>query len=156
MIRPSLLARTLLVALPLALTACGDDEDPEGAADLWARIHDQSYQSWTRAPGYETRRDSAAPHGDQVEIFINDTVAAALAGDPITSWPVGSIIVKDGYDGGELSLVAAMEKLEDTWFWAEWDADGTSKYSGRAADVATCTDCHQSGADLVRAFGFPQ
>lgn len=156
MTRPSPLSLALLVAVPLALTACGDDEDPEGAADLWARIHEQGYQGWMRAPGYETRRDSAAPHGDQVEIFINDAVAAAIAGDPITSWPVGSIIVKDGYDGGELSLVAAMEKLEGTWFWAEWDADGTSKYSGSAADVATCTDCHQSGSDLVRAFGFPQ
>lgn len=154
MLRPSTLSVALLVAVPMVLTACGDDEDPEGAADLWARIHEQDYQGWMRAPGYEARRDSSAPHGDQVEIFINDTVATALAGGPITSWPVGSIIVKDGYEGGELTLVAAMEKLEGTWFWAEWDADGTSVYSGRAADVATCTDCHQSGSDLVRAFTF--
>jgi len=156
MTRTSLIARALLLAVPLALAGCGDDEDPEGAADLWARIHDQDYQSWMRAPGYETRRSSSSPHGDQVDIFINDTIAAALAGDPITSWPVGSLIVKDGYDGGEFSIVAAMEKREDTWFWAEWDTDGSSKYSGPAADVDTCTDCHESGADLVRAFSFPQ
>lgn len=157
MIRPSPLSLALLVAAPLALTGCGDDEDPEGAADLWARIHEADYQGWQRAPGYEARRDTAAPHGEQVDIFLNTTIAAAVfTGGPITSWPVGSIIVKDGYEGGELTQVAAMEKLEATWFWAEWDADGSSKYSGRAEDVATCTDCHQSGADLVRAFGFPQ
>src|SRR5262245_54149946 len=47
-----------------ALAGCGDDQDPDGAADLWKRIHAQSYRSWMRAPGFETRKASAAPHGD--------------------------------------------------------------------------------------------
>jgi hypothetical protein len=155
--RPFPLARVLLPCLPLALAVlagCGDDQDPEGASDLWARIHDQGYQSWSRAPGYESRRPTDAPHGDEVDIYVNPVVAEALsAGEPLTSWPVGAIIAKDGFEGGEISIVAAMEKLEGGWFWAEWDADGESAYSGNP-DI--CTGCHQSGADMVRAFGFPQ
>jgi hypothetical protein len=146
----------VLFTLPLALAAagCGDDQDPDGAQELWTRIHDQGYQSWARAPGYESRRPTSAPHGDEVDIYINPTVQGILdAGEPITSWPVGSLIAKDGFEGGELSIVAAMEKRDGGWFWAEWDAEGDASYSG---NPDTCTGCHSSGADMVRAFGFPQ
>jgi hypothetical protein len=144
----------LLLSLALALPACGDDQDPDAARELWDRIHAEGYQSWARAPGYETRRASDAPHGDEVDIYINPVIADVLAaGQPITSWPLSSLIVKDGFSGGDPDLVAAMEKRDGGWFWAEWDADGESVYSG---NPDTCTDCHGSGADMVRAFGFPQ
>ncbi len=137
----------------LALLGCGDNQDPAGADELWTRIHDDKYTSWATAPGYETKQPSAAPHGDEVIIYVNDVVAASLGSGPITEWPVDSLIVKDGYDGGELSLVAAMEKRADGWYWAEWSADGSAKFSGKPE---ICTDCHASGADSVRAFGFPK
>ena len=35
--------------------------------------------SWARAPGFPGRTPSTASHGDAVEIFINDTLALALA-----------------------------------------------------------------------------
>jgi hypothetical protein len=138
----------------LALTSCGDDQDPEGAADLLQRMRDDGYQSWARAPGYSERRATNAPHGDQVDIFVNQVVADALAGSAIDEWPVGSIVAKDGYDDdGSLSLVAAMEKREDGWYWAEWDGESDeSLYSGKPA---ICIDCHASGSDYVRAFGRP-
>jgi hypothetical protein len=73
---------------------------------------------------------------------------------PLAEWPVGSLIVKDGYSNdGELELVAAMEKREGGWFWAEWDGKGSAKYSG-SPDI--CTDCHSRGADFVRAFSLPR
>ena len=50
-------------------------------------------------------------------------------------------------------LAAAMEKRADGWYWAEWSADGDAKFSGMPS---TCTDCHQSGADFVRAFPLPK
>jgi len=146
--------RLLIVAacLATASSACGDDQDPEGAAELWDRIHTAEYRSWQRAPGYETRRDSDAPHSEAVDIYVNDVIAAALAAEEsFTAWPTGSLIVKDGFDG-ELEIVAAMEKRQDGWYWVEWDAEGSSDYSGKP-DI--CTGCHQSGADYVRAFDFP-
>jgi hypothetical protein len=151
--RPFTLPATVLLACVLALAGCGDDQDPDGAADLWKRIHDQNYRSWMRAPGYETRKASAAAHGDEVDIYVNPAIQAALSGaGPLASWPDGSVIVKDGFSGGDPHIVAAMEKAGSTWFWAEWDPDGQAAYSG---NPSICTDCHQSGADMVRAFGFP-
>jgi len=154
-LRSPLLPLFLLLATALGAPGCGDDQDPEGAQDFLQRLRDAEYQSWQRAPGFPERRTSSAPHGDQVEIFVNDVVAAALAGGAqLDAWPVGSIVAKDGYDDdGTPALVAAMEKREDGWYWAEWDAaDDTSIYSGKPA---TCIDCHASGADSVRAFGLP-
>lgn len=135
----------------LALSACGDDQDPAGARALLDRVRAEDYTSWSRAPGYETRKPARSPHSDAVEIFINEPVVAALESDPpVTEWPVGSIIVKDGYDGNSRELIAMMEKREDGWFWVEF-IGSDSKYSGKP-DL--CIDCHRSGDDFVRAFAF--
>lgn len=142
----------LLLGSTVLAAACGDDQDPEGADDLLSRMQAESYQSWARAPGYAERRTSSAPHGDEVEIFVNDVAEQALAGSGLEAWPVGTIIAKDGYEDGELSLIAAMEKREDGWYWAEWDGAGDSIYSGKPA---ICIDCHATGDDYVRAFGLP-
>jgi len=143
----------LAFASTITLVACGDDQDPQGARVLWDEIHAQQYRTWQRAPGYESRRGSNAPHGDQVDIYVNDVLAEVLdAGESLTAWPEGALIVKDGFDGGDLDLVAVMQKRADGWYWAEYDADGDSVYSGKPD---TCIDCHRSGADHVRAFAFP-
>jgi hypothetical protein len=143
-----------LAAVCLAAgSACTDDQDPRGAAELYERLQAEGYRDWARAPGYEARRSSSAPHGNEVDIFMNDVVAAALSeGAPIEAWPEGSLIVKDGWDGDELDLVAAMEKRDGRWYWAEWDGEGSSLFSG---EPEVCIDCHASGDDYVRAFGFP-
>lgn len=143
----------LALAVAGAAAGCGDDQRPEEADALWKRIHDEGYRSWSRAPGYESRRESGAPHGDMVEIYVNDVVVQALASaKPLDVWPDGSLIVKDGWSGDELELVAAMEKRGADWFWAEWDGEGSSKYSGKPA---LCTDCHEAGSDYVMAFSLP-
>ncbi len=151
---PRLAFLGLLVATGLLTASCGDDQDPDGASDLLARMKSEDYRSWARGPGYTERRTSSAPHGDEVEIFVNDVAAQALQGSGQDKWPVGSIIAKDGYDeGGGLSHIAAMEKREDGWYWAEWDGETEeSIYSGKPA---TCIDCHATGDDYVRAFGLP-
>jgi hypothetical protein len=147
------LRATLVAAISLAAVSCTDDQDPAGAASLYEELQAADYRSWARAPGYETRRGSSAPHGNEVDIYVNDVVATALAsGEPLEAWPEGSLIVKDGWDGSDLELIAAMEKRSDGWYWAEWDGEGSSLYSGKPE---VCTDCHASGDDYVRAFGFP-
>jgi hypothetical protein len=144
-----------LVALPASLlVACGDDQEPANARDLYQRIQGADYRSWRRPPGYETRQKTSAPHGDSVDIYVNDIVAAALdAGEPLEAWPEGSLIVKDGFEGDDLELVAAMEKRDGVWFWAEY-FDGDAKYSGQPG---ICLECHERGAnDFVRAFPMPR
>ncbi len=145
---------TALLALGLVLAGCGDDQDPDGAAALWTRIHAESYASWARAPGYATRQPSQAAHGNAVEIFVNAVAADALAAHvPLAAWPEGTLIVKDGYDGAEHKLVAAMEKRKDGWYWVEWSASGDSRYSGKPS---LCINCHASGQDSIRAFPLPK
>lgn len=144
--------RISLAVLVGALAACGDNQDPVGAAALWEDIHRDEYRTWQRAPGYEQRRRSNAPHGDDVIVFVDDVVVEALSAEsPVSEWPLGSTIVKDGYNGSALELVAVMEKRESGWFWAEYDGDGEASYSG-SPDL--CTGCHRSGDDYVRAFTF--
>ena len=132
---------------------CGDDQDPNGAAELWTRIHAENYRSWARAPGYETRRASNAAHGDAVDIYVDNTVSLALGAPGITVWPMGSLIVKDGFDNDDFELVAAMEKRGDGWFWVEWNTEGEASYSGKPS---LCIDCHEGGSDSVRAFSLPK
>lgn len=145
------MTRLLLFSVLFGAAACGDDQDPSGARELLDRVRAEGYQDWTRAPGYEVRRASRAPHSDAVDIYINETLVQALEADPpVDAWPIGSIIVKEGWDGGDRELIALMEKRTDGWFWAEFFGSD-SKYSGKP-DL--CIDCHRSGDDFVRAFGF--
>lgn len=142
-----------VMAVGLALNACGDNQDPMGADAFWEKIHDEGYASFARAPGYAERQPARGPHGDEVVVYVNDAVKAALDGPAIKEWPVGSLIAKDAFSGGEVSAVAAMEKRAGGWYWAEWSRDGTATYSGKP-DL--CTGCHGSGADFVRAFPLPK
>jgi hypothetical protein len=142
------------LALCLGLWGCGgDDQDPEGARELLDRVRADDYHGWERAPGYATRQPAVSPHSDEVDIFVNDVVADVLAaGESIEAWPIGSIIVKDGFrSNGDLELIALMEKREEDWFWAEFFGE-SSAYSGQPS---VCIDCHRRGDDFVLAFGFP-
>lgn len=135
------------------VAGCGDNQDDAGARRLLQEVRADDYRSWARAPGYETRRSSNAPHSDAVDIYINPLVQATLEeGADVQSWPTGSVIVKDGFSGSSLDLIAIMEKRTDGWYWAEYDDDGDPDYSGKPE---ICIDCHASGSDSVRAFGLP-
>jgi len=147
----SRLARPALVVASLA--GCGDNQDDAGARRLLARVRADGYRSWERAPGWPTRRATSAPHGERVDIYVNDIISEALAvAEPLTRWPKDSIIVKDGWDGSDLEIIAIMEKRDDGWYWAEFDSDGDPDYSGHPD---TCIDCHADGSDYVRAFRLP-
>ena len=137
----------------LALLGCGDNQDEAGAKKLLSDAQADGYRSWERAPGWPARLKSDGPHGGSVDIYVNDVIAEALAvGEPLSAWPLGSIIAKDGWDGSALELIAMMEKRADGWFWAEFDGDGDPSSSGHP-DV--CIDCHRRGSDFVRAFSLP-
>ena len=88
---------------------------------------------------------------------MNPTLGAAIKGGaPLTAWPEGSIIVKEGYSGDERKLVAVMEKRADGWYWAEYDGEGGADFSGKPG---VCLDCHgsrEATADWVFAFDLPR
>lgn len=152
--------KNLAVGLGLGIVAlagvgCGDNQEPEAADSFWTRIQASDYPSWSRAPGYEARQPSSAPHGDSVEIYVNPVIQAVITdAKPLAEWPLDSWVIKAGYDGDDaLFLVASMEKRSDGWFFAEYDEAGSAAYSGKP-DL--CLDCHSSGSDYMRAFLLPQ
>jgi hypothetical protein len=141
------------ILLSASLGSCGDNQDDAGARRLLARVRDDHYRSWERAPGWPTRRATNAPHGESVDIYVNDVISEALVvSEPLARWPKDSIIVKDGWDGSDLEIIAIMEKRSGGWYWAEFDSDGDPDYSGHPD---TCIDCHRDGSDYVRAFRLP-
>ena len=154
--------RRVLVVLALAvLVACKQNDDPDGARALYARISEGAgYRAWRRAPGFPVRKPSFTAHASAVEIFVNEPIANALDGpEAVKEWPVGSIVVKEGYDGTSRSLVAIMEKRApgpDGWFWTETDGEGEPVWSGRPS---VCLDCHDARAgysDWVYSFELPR
>lgn len=147
----------LVAAFASALAAgCRDNQDPEGAEALWDRVSTSGYESWSHPPRHPGRQPSFTLHSGSVEIFLNPVVAKAYAegttrtanGDAgsSTEFPVGSMVVKNGYsgNGSKLAIVAVMEKRTEGWYFAEYSADGTPLFSGRPA---ICLDCHQARKD---------
>ncbi len=156
--------RALLLVLAMLVPAgCRQNDDPDGARALYAKVNEGAgFRSWRRAPGFPERKPSFTAHARAVEIFVNEPIAGALDGpDPVTEWPVGSIVVKEGFSGDRRVLVAIMEKRApgrgpDAWFWTETDGDGEPLYSGRPA---VCVDCHDERArysDWVYSFELPR
>jgi len=140
------------LAIMAFLPGCGE-VDEAGANALWDEIHAKNYPTWQRAPGYEQPQPTVGAHGDTAVVFIDDTVAQALESPGLASWPEGALIVKDIFEDGDRTLVAAMKKKESGWFFAEWEPDGDPDYAGLEIDV--CTECHTRSNDRVRAFSLP-
>jgi hypothetical protein len=138
------------------LVACGSEPpaDQDGGRELLARVQAEGYRDWSRAPGWEARMASIkGGHGGQLDIYVNDTFAAAVAGaQPVVKWPEASTIVKEIWSGDTLRYIDVMDKRAGGWYWAEFDADGSVAAAGRPEG---CTNCHSSGVDYVRAFTLP-
>lgn len=148
------MARAAVAAL-LLLAVC----DRSDARDLLDSLRDDGYRGYRRAPGWEdARAPSSAPHGNFVDIYVDDTVAEALdEGTPLDRWPDGSIIVKDGWEartGSSLEIIAVMEKRGDAWFFAEYNDKGRVLFAGE--NHRTCAGCHGSANDGVLAFDLPR
>jgi hypothetical protein len=156
------LATAALLALAvLPLGACTDGSGGSATAG-GATLLDEvaGYRDWARAPGDFAMplAPSSGPHGSFVDIYINDVVEQALLAEPGTleAWPVGSIIVKDGWEDAEgtLRFVALMEKTDDGWYWEEY-ADDNLESPLYAGSPGVCVNCHGAGNDSVRAFALP-
>jgi hypothetical protein len=141
-------------AAAFLLASCTDNQVPEQADSFLAQLRAAKYEGWRRPTNYPVRTKSNAPHGDEVDMFVNPVMQKAIdEGKPLSQWPVGAIIAKNGYSGGELDLIAAMEKRADGWFWVEYNGSGKALYSGKPS---LCIDCHKSAADSVFSVSLPK
>lgn len=72
-----------------------------------------------------------------------------------SSFPEGSLIVKDIYQGGSISLYALMYKRAGSWLWAEIEPGGSVHYSVNK-NPSGCTGCHSQpgNRDLALSFYF--
>ena len=140
----------------ILLVACGDagPVDATGGRALLERVQTDDYRTWQRAPGWATRAPSiAGGHGGQLDIYVNDVVASVLdRGEHVSELRAGSTIVKDVWDGMTLHAIAIMDKRQDGWYWAEFDAKSAVSASGHPQG---CITCHERGDDFVRAFVLP-
>jgi hypothetical protein len=135
------------MAIALLSAACRDNQDPQGATELWSRVSQSGYRSWVRARSYPKREPSFTLHGGSVEIFLNPALAAARDGKtPLQKFPDGAMVVKEGYSGNsdDLAIVAVMEKRAGEWYFAEYSGDGEALFSGRPK---ICVDCHEARKD---------
>jgi hypothetical protein len=153
----------LAAGVLLVFQACRHEVDGLAADKMLfseAKAGDLVY--YVNTPGI-TAPAGDSPHGD-FRVRFNSIAAAAL--DTITgelpvgaSFPEGSLIVKDVYEGGNLSLYAIMKKAasdpfnDGGWIWAEIRPDGGVRYSA-SKKGNDCVGCHSSGTnrDLVRVF----
>ena len=153
--RLALAAGMLAATMAVAGCAEGGEEPtpspeaiPNGASEdtgpLFGRIQADSYPNWRVAPGYQTPQPAEGPHGEQVQIFLNEPAATARE-EAASSWPDGSIIVKDVFVDHSIDLIAAMEKRDGVWHWGEWTPEGQPTADG--AEVEPCEGCHKSGTD---------
>jgi len=157
-VKALLLFSTTLAAAVL-IAACGQDDDPNYAKVVYAKINEGAgFRTWRRAPAYPGRTPSFTAHSSEVEIFVNPTVATALnrGAAGIREWPVGSMLVKEGFSDDTRTLVAVMEKRADGWFWAEYTGDGETIYSGKPSICVECHNNRESYSDWVYALELPR
>ena len=150
-----------IIAIAASFQACKHEVDGAATDKILfneARATDLIY--YLNTPDI-TAPAGQSPHGD-FRVRFNSIAAAAL--DTITgelpvgaTFPEGSLIVKDVYESGSLSLYAIMKKATHdplagaSWLWAEVHTDGAVVFSASKKGDG-CISCHSSGdhRDLVR------
>lgn len=144
--------------------SCKDDDDPATNADSSIYNEIISDQFVFYREGATLNAAPASPHGS-FKLRFNQIAFDALDENeelPVgESFPTGSVIVKEVYNGNALALYAVIKKdppHEDAgngWLWAEYNTDGSPAYSVSNKGVS-CIGCHSDtpNRDLVRTFDF--
>lgn len=139
------------MGVPPKETTAGEITDTSFAG-VTAFLDEGRYKTWTADPAVH---DDLGPHG-KVRNFFN-AVALTSVRAKAAEHPVGAIIVKELYkaDGVTLKGHALEAKTKagasgDTWlFYERLGASDPNPYYGMGHP--TCTGCHGSGIDFVRA-----
>ena len=151
----------LLLAFIITIQSCKKDKtDPDSDNRLFEELSSGTYSDYQG--GIILSAASPSPHGS-FKLRFNATATSALdtTGEIPSgnSFPSGSVIVKDVYDGTTLKLHAVMKKDPGStnsgsgWLWAEYNTDGSVIFStGKKGDG--CISCHSGSPnrDLTRTF----
>lgn len=160
--------KSLIVLLGIAsiiiiVQSCKKDKLDKGAdKELYAEIKAGGFSYYQN--GATLSAAAASPHG-AFKLRFNAVALASLDSTGELSvghiFPTGSVLVKEVYNGTNLSLYAIMKKdplnsnAGNSWIWAELKVDGSAQFStGKKGDG--CISCHSDtpNRDLVRTFDF--
>ena len=158
-----------LVALALFVSACngedGDTDDTDAGPDLEAALADltaamDGYETWNQSANWQGIQPSVPGNHEApyAQIWWNqaayDTLVAAEGGD----MPVGAVSAKVNYqdeEGTSPTYLFGMQKTDDGWFFALYEADGSDVVLYSFEDgVSNCYNCHLEGQDFVMAEEF--
>lgn len=163
MMRKNFFRYTLITAIGFSLTIAGckkDKEDTEADKQLYNESIASGFTYYQSAATLSAA--SPSPHGS-FKLKVNATAAAVLdslgelpAG---STFPSGSIIVKEVQSGGATSIYAVMKKDPSNenagsgWLWAEYNTDGSTVFSITKKGDG-CISCHSGtpNRDLVRTY----
>lgn len=145
----------------ISIQSCKKDKtDPDADIKLYSESTASGFTNYMN--GNLISAASPSPHGS-FKLRFNSIAAAALDSTGElpqgNSFPYGSVIVKDVYNGSDLKLYAVMKKDPSStnsgggWLWAEFNPDGSVAFStGKKGDG--CVSCHSGSPnrDLTRTF----
>lgn len=149
----------------IVFDSCKKDKEEKEEAEktdvtLFSEITISGYNNYKNGALLSAAGNS--PHGS-FKLRYNSVALSAVdsTGElPVNgTFPDGSILVKDVYSNGNLSLYAVMKKETSNinagsgWLWAEYNLDGSTIY-GVENKGAGCIGCHSNNPhrDLVRTY----
>ena len=152
------LSLLFLTAISLAIFSCKKKKTNE------ALYEEAKSGSLTFYKGKDTLWDpkGGSPHG-YFKLKFNQTALNALGADGKLpagqTFPDGSVIVKEIYSGGSITLYAVMKKdpkskfASNKWVWGEYKPNG-KVVIGVNKEGKDCVSCHTSGVtrDLTLSF----
>lgn len=149
-----------LISSIIAMHACRKDKLDVIDKPLYDEISESGYIYFQN--GNLLKGVSPSPHG-AFKLRFNSIALAALDSTGRlpkgNKFPIGSILVKEVYENGALSLYVVMKKDPSSehdgneWLWAEYKTDGSIDYSIKKQGQG-CIGCHSGGTsrDLTRTF----
>jgi hypothetical protein len=181
-------ALVLAAGLGVGAVACGGDEEPAsgGAAATPATSAPEpapprprparpkplpglpaftaGFQGWDRLNdepippnSAQTRRVGFDAHSSTKDVYVSVPRERRAGG---RDFPVGTILVKAGRNGGEITLAAVMRKIEGVdpahgdWEFVEYTRSGSGEAFTTSASLTgpTCWSCHQIAQDTDWVF----
>ena len=154
---------SLLVLLSLFLviiTSCKKKLIKETDEEIYDALAESGFVYYQG--GGVLQAKGGSPHGP-FKLKFNGTAQTVLNSNQElptgNTFPNGSILVKELYNGTTLNLYVVMKKddsnkyAEQGWLWAEYDTDGEVVYSV-GEKGSSCISCHTAtpNRDLIRTF----